>query len=276
MEQRYDVGTWATRYLLKHHLAILESFQNFAKKAKIGSSGFLLHVMKGERNLSRPVLLKVCAAIGFNKKETEYFEDLVSFNQAKTQTEKDFYFGKIMGLRQSVQVKNLDDEQYEFFANWYYSVIRELAPMLPTGMTASAMAKYVIPGITSAQIKRSLQLLLKLGILKKNENGAYAQTDSFIKGISTPTRKMGITKFQQSMLVLAKQAWDHFPENDISMVTSTLTLSEEVAQQVKSEIKAFNQHLLNLAQADTKPATRVYHINLNLFPVTKKIKEPVL
>jgi uncharacterized protein (TIGR02147 family) len=31
------------------------SYVNFARKAKISSSGFLLHVIKGERNLTGPV-----------------------------------------------------------------------------------------------------------------------------------------------------------------------------------------------------------------------------
>jgi uncharacterized protein (TIGR02147 family) len=64
------------------------SHQNFARKAQIKSSGFMLHVMKNERNLTKPVLLKVARAIGLNPAETEYFEYLVSFDQAKTQADK--------------------------------------------------------------------------------------------------------------------------------------------------------------------------------------------
>lgn len=249
------------------------SFQNFARKARITSSGFLLHVMKGERNLSRPVLLKVAQAMGLDRIQTEYFEDLVFFDQAKTQAEKEFYYGKIMAVRQTAQVRGLDDSQYEFFSAWYHSVIRELAPMMPAGSTPGVMARMVVPGITGAQVKRSLQLLQELGILKRREDGGYEPADSFIRGSGAPSRKVAITRFQQAMLGVAGQAWENFPENEISMLTSTLTLSEEAVLAVKAEMKEFNKRILNLAQADKKPATRVYHMNLNFFPVTRKLGE---
>ncbi|MEO7426729.1 MAG: TIGR02147 family protein [Fibrobacteria bacterium] len=249
------------------------SFQNFARKAGIASSGFLLHVIKGERNLTRPVLLKVAAAMGLDREQTGYFEILVGFDQAKTPVEKDFYYSKLRTARQSAQVKTLEDDQYAFFSDWYHSVIRELAPLLPAGSAPSAIAKLVAPGITANQAKASLRLQEGLGILSRDAGGAYAPRDAFIGASGAPARKVAITKFQQAMLALAGQAWDHFPENDIAMRTSTISLSEEAAQAVKAELKACNQRILDLTRADKLPATRVYHINLNFFPVTRKIKE---
>ena len=105
------------------------SYVNFARKAKISSSGFLLHVIKGERNLTGPVLVNLAQAMGFDRPQTEYFGDLVAFDQAKSQAEKNFRYGKIMSQRRSAQVKQLEDSQYAFYSDWHHSVIRELAPL---------------------------------------------------------------------------------------------------------------------------------------------------
>ena len=59
------------------------SHQLFAQKAGIKSSGFVLHVIKGQRNLTKPVLLKISRALGLDSAQTDYFEDLVSFDRAK-------------------------------------------------------------------------------------------------------------------------------------------------------------------------------------------------
>ena len=247
------------------------SYQVFARKAKIGSSGFLLHVIKGERNLTKTVLINVAQAMGLDRMETEYFEDLVSFDQAKTQTEKNFYYGKMMAVRQSVQVRSLDDYQYSFYSDWYHSVIRELVPLLPKGHTPAAIGKCIVPGITGIQVKKSLILLEKLGILKLDPTGHYVQSEAFIGGSGVPSRKVAITKFQQAMLGIAGQAWDHFPENEISMLTSTISVSQETAATIKTEIRDFNKKLLCLAIADPKPSDQVFHLNMNFFPITKKI-----
>jgi uncharacterized protein (TIGR02147 family) len=50
------------------------SFQSFARKAHIASSGFQLHVMKGERNLTRPVMLNVARAMKLSSRQIDYFE----------------------------------------------------------------------------------------------------------------------------------------------------------------------------------------------------------
>jgi uncharacterized protein (TIGR02147 family) len=78
------------------------SHQFFARKAGIGSSGFLLHVMKGERNLTRPVLLKVARAMGLSLADTAFFEGLVCFDQAGTPDEREYYYTRIHGERKRV------------------------------------------------------------------------------------------------------------------------------------------------------------------------------
>ena len=56
-----------------------------------------VHVMKGQRNLTKPVALNIARAIGLDAARTEYFEDLVSFGQAKTQSDREYYFDGIAG-----------------------------------------------------------------------------------------------------------------------------------------------------------------------------------
>ena len=85
------------------------SFQSFARKAHIASSGFLLHVMKGERNLTRPVMLNVAKAMRLTPEQTDYFENLVLFAQAKNQQEKDRSYDKIRTLRQCMNLKTIDE-----------------------------------------------------------------------------------------------------------------------------------------------------------------------
>lgn len=248
------------------------SHLSFARKAGIASSGFLLHVMKGERNLSRPVQLKVAQAMGLGKAEAEYFGWLVDFGQAKSQGEKDLAYGKIMSMRRSAQVKQIEDGQFAFYSDWVHTVLRELAPLAPARFPVSRLAKLVVPPPSASEAAASVKLLLELGLCSRTADGAYVQSDAFVGGSGAPVRKPAITHFQRAMLELAKQAWDHFGENEIAMRTATLSLSEGAAAAVKAELKACSDRVLALAQADNAPADRVYHLNLNFFPMTKELK----
>jgi uncharacterized protein (TIGR02147 family) len=248
------------------------SYLNFARKAKISSSGFLLHVIKGERNLTRAVMLNVAQAMGLDKPQAEYFGILVAFGQAKSQADKALQYEKLMGLRQTAQVKRLDDHQYAFYSDWYHSVIRELVPLLPPEATPAQIGRMMIPVLAAAETAGSLKLQEELGILRKRAGGAYVQSEPFIGGSGAPSRKLAITRFQQAMLEIAGKAWDNFAENEISMHTATLTFSEGAAKAAKAELKECTGRLLALAQGDTQPAAKVYHVNLNLFPVTRNLK----
>jgi uncharacterized protein (TIGR02147 family) len=248
------------------------SHQNFARKAQIRSSGFLLHVMKGERNLTKPVILKVARAIGLSAGETEYFEDLVSFDQAKNQTDKSFYFSKVSEKRQNARIKNIDDAQYEFFREWYHSAIRELITLILPNNDAARIAKTLVPPISPAQAKKSLKLLLQSGLVRKNKAGNFEQSEPFIAA-GGPVRNVAIVNFQKAMLAIAAQAWDLFPEKEVHMHTMTLTMSDELVATIEKEILQFKKKVLSLVASEKNGPTRVHHLNLNFFPLSKKIKE---
>jgi uncharacterized protein (TIGR02147 family) len=154
----------------------------FACRAGIKSSGFVLHVMKGERNLTRPVALGIARAMGLTQAQTAYFEDIVSFGQAKKQSDREYYLERIQAKRKSVKSSALDDKQYEFYSAWYHSVIRELMTLVKKSGDPASLAKLLVPPITSKQAKDSLKLQEELGILKKNRSGRYRQTQPFVSG----------------------------------------------------------------------------------------------
>jgi uncharacterized protein (TIGR02147 family) len=246
------------------------SHQFFARKAGIKSSGFMLHVMKGQRNLTKPVLLSAARAIGLNAAQTEYFEDLISFDQAKTQSDREYYFSRISAKRKHVKIKALDDRQYEFYSAWYHSVIRELVTLTYSNDIYS-LSKLLIPSITPKQVKDSLKLQEELGILKKEKNGRYKQAQEFVSA-GGPVRNTALVKYQKDMLEQTKAAWDRFKADEITMHTVTLSMSEELIDKIRQEIRDFKSRLLEIVGNEDKKPERVFHLNINLFPVTKTIK----
>jgi uncharacterized protein (TIGR02147 family) len=203
------------------------SHQFFARKARIRSSGFMLHVMKGERNLTKAVLLKVAKALDLTPHQTEYFDALVSFNQAAGIDEKNFFFARMAEKRRAVRAGTVEENQYELYSRWYHTVLRELITLVPDNTDAAKLSRLLVPAITPAEVRRSLRLLGALGLIEEHEDGTYRQTDPFIRG-GGALRRIALVNFQRAMLEIAAQARNNFPEREIDMSTVTVTMSEEL------------------------------------------------
>jgi len=248
------------------------SHQVFAQKAGISSSGFVLHVMKGQRNLTKPVLLKIARALGLDAQQMEYFEDLVSFDQAKSRSDKEYYFNRIVAARRSLRISTLEDKQYEFYSQWYHCVIRELVTMTSADDSLEALAKLLVPAVTPTQVRKSLKLQEELGILRKQGNGTYVQTDQFFEA-GGPVRNLALINYQKEMLKQALQAWDRFNSSEIMMNTVTLSMPEDMVETVKTEIRNFRRKLFNMISQEKIKANRVFNFTMNVFPATRIIKE---
>ena len=106
------------------------SYQNFSRRAGFSSKSFVFNVIKGRKTLSRTSVVRMCGAMGLSKTEAAYFENLVYFNQAMNFTERNFYFEKLSAIRpktmEASKTRNLRQDQYEFYSQWYHAVIRSL------------------------------------------------------------------------------------------------------------------------------------------------------
>src|SRR5512133_3155273 len=81
------------------------SYRLFSQKAGFKSPNFLKLVIDGERNLTKESIFKTCKAFSLNKKESDYFENLVFLNQSKSLEEKNSYLVKIVKYRSRSNAK---------------------------------------------------------------------------------------------------------------------------------------------------------------------------
>jgi uncharacterized protein (TIGR02147 family) len=130
------------------------SYRYLAQKAGINSPSFFKQVIEGHRNLTKATCLKACKALGLNGDEAKYFEDLVFFNQAKNMEEKDQYFGRIVHLQKSANIRNITEDEYAYFTAWYHCVIRELVTFVDFKEDFAVLARHVTPHITEEQARQ--------------------------------------------------------------------------------------------------------------------------
>ena len=246
------------------------SYRYIGSKVGFTSAGFFTKILQGKTNISMKTALAFCSLFKLTKQETHYFETLVQFNQSGTHESRRFFFERLLSLKQSVG-RDLVPEQYELFSNWYTVVIREMINYFPLTDNFRELAGAIIPSIKESEAKKAVILLSKLGLITKNPDGFYEQTDRLLTTGSEWT-SLAIDKFQIDTAVLAGEAISTLPKEQRDISTCTLSISEKTFEAIRERTKQFRKELLELARADSV-ADRTYHLNVHLFPVSKSYRE---
>jgi uncharacterized protein (TIGR02147 family) len=248
------------------------SHRYFARLAGINTSAYLKLVIDGKRNLSPPTVQKFVKAIKFNKKEAEYFDNLVFFNQAKTDKTKDTYFQRLMMLKPKVKLKGLKQDQYEYYTREYYVIIRELVSLPSFVEDTEWIANTINLPLNAKQVERAIDVLLRLGLLKRDGSGKLCHSNFTV---STPpeVHSLEILNFQRSMLNMAKNILTTVPSNLRDMRSMTIPVPIESIEEIKQRIQDFQQDVANIINKGTHNFGSVFQLNIQLFPTTKISKD---
>ena len=244
------------------------SYRYFSKLAGINSSAFLPYIIKGERNLTKKSILKISTAIGHTKEEADYFENLVFFNQAKKIAEKSHYYSKLIDKREPLDITTITSDKYEFYRNWYHSVLREVISYTPTTQDYTRLGALLLPPISREEVKKSITLLEKLGFIRKKDDGTFEQSESLIMSAPKGQDSFVIEQFQVEMLKRAISSYDTISRKERMSASTTFCISKETFELFKKKTREFRKELLEIAQLDSNPEM-VYQYTFNLFPLVK-------
>jgi uncharacterized protein (TIGR02147 family) len=248
------------------------SHRYIAMKVGFNSSGFFTKILQGKTNISTKLALRFADFLKLKKREADYFEQLVLFDQARTETEKQRRFEKILSYHRS-EVKIMEAFQYEYYRRWYYVAIRELIAFYPFEGDFKALAKMLDPPISTAQARKAVALLEKLGLIKKNTNGVYEQTDAVIS-TGYEAKSVAIHNFLLATLNLASESIDRFPRSERDVSTLTMHFSRSLYDTITEKLKNFRRELLELVKNDPEKADRVFQFNFQMYPMSKPYQGP--
>jgi uncharacterized protein (TIGR02147 family) len=241
------------------------SYRLICGQTGIKSTGHLTLILQGKANISLSLAKKFAEFLKLKKRAKEFFEYLVLFNQAKLQNDKREYFVKIMGFKES-SVRLVNADQYDYYDKWYHSVVRALLDFLPVKDNFKDLAKTVEPPISEEEARKSVELMMRLHMIKQDNEGCFRPTDAVID-TGPAIGSMAVTNYAINMIDLSKQAFDRCPQDERVFSWATLGVSEKGYQDVLQELREFRRRVYAIAERDK--ADRVYQFHFQAFPVSK-------
>lgn len=242
------------------------SYRYFSKRAGFSSPNFLKLVIDGKRNLSPESVIRFVSALKLSKAESDFFSNLVRFNQAASPTEKSLAAQKMLRSQNFQNIHPLTKAQFSYYSEWYYIPVRELVALETFKEDIDWICQKIFPAIEPKQASKALLDLEALGLIQRDASGRLRQVNLNLN-TDNEVVSSSMAKYHREMMKLASESIDRVPRGKREISAVCVPVSEATVIEIKSRIQTFRKELLSLASQDLE-SDRVYQINLQLFPLT--------
>lgn len=233
------------------------------------ATNFIQLVCKRERNLTAQSIDSICRSLELSKEEKKYFSLLVELNQSTNIAERQNLLQNLLFLRKKKIKGTLPKSQHNYYSQWHNVVLRESLQMGLDTNEIETLENKIIPPISKTQKEDSIKSLEKLGLIER-KNNHYVTTENTLRTGDQFNNEM-IIQFHYKMLELAKASIQQFTTSEREIGAVTVSLSEKNFLHLKQRLKELKEEILELSESD-KDADQVFQMNLQLFPLTKKIR----
>lgn len=243
------------------------SHRAFARKSGQSSPSLLLSVIDRKRNLTPATTEGFLKALGLDAEAGQYFVALVALDQADTPQIRANAWEQVRATRRFRESRQLDDDAVHYLSRWYIPAIREFATCEGFRPDPKWLASRLRPRITVEQATEALEVLTALGMLVEKDGKLVAAEGSIV----TPHEVAGMAalNYHVGMLDRAREALIKTPSAERHFCAVTVSLPATMLPELKRELDAIQERLLERCAAATGPRRAAYQINLNLFPLTE-------
>lgn len=247
------------------------SHRAFARRAGVSSPSLLLAVIEGKRNLTPTTIDAFIQGMGLEEGEADFFSALVQFAQAETLDDRNRAWERVRAVRRFREARHLAEEGVEYLSCWYYPAIRELASCEGFRDDPDWIAGALRPRITPAQARKALDVLVALGLLRREpDGGGLVPAEA---SVVTPHEVSGMaaSNYHVAMIERARDALGSVPARERHFCGVTVAIPSSLVPRLKRELDALQERLLDLCDGAEERREAVYQINLQLLPLSQRV-----
>jgi len=226
----------------------------------------LSEILRGKCGLSETSAQKLIPKLGLTSDEAEVFIQMVIAKHARSPRQRLEAQTQLKQSSTSLRFSELSLESFKIIADWYHFAILELTEVSGFRSEVNWIASRL--GLDRTTTSEAIQRLVDFGLLKKNKDGQWYQTDAVL---ATPSGipSSEIRKHHRQILTKADQALLKVPVTERDFSATTLAVAEEDLAEVQAEIKKFRRALAAKLNK-SKNKNRVYCLSVQFFPLDEK------
>ena len=243
------------------------SYRLFARRAGVRSPSLLKEVIDGKRNLTAQTLEGFIRACRLTHDEAAFFSDLVAFDQAATDAERNEAWERIAARRRFQQARPVEGAMVAYLSHWFIPATRELALRKDFQASPEWVAARLRPRVRVTQAAHALDALRTLGMLVEDADGSVRPTDV---SVSTPHEIAGLAanNYHREMLERARDAIEEVHADERHLAGATVAIPTDLVPRLKEEVGHAVRRLMHLCDEQADQAERVYQLHVALVPLS--------
>jgi len=220
----------------------------------------------GGKEVSDTFLERFVALMELGREEGRYFRALVQFQQAETPEGREDALELLVSLNRSPR-NELAPERMEYFRHWWHGAVRALLDTGDFGDEPERIGKSLVPVLTPGQVRDSLSLLKRLGLVDRDGRGFWKPTDQVV---STPEglREELVLGLQLEQLDLVRKSLLKRDAPKRMVSTNMISVSLEGHRHLLQVLEKARSEVRSIVHKDDRKAERVCQVVLALVPLT--------
>lgn len=235
------------------------------------SPSFFLKVIQDGRKL-KPAQLEILPGIlKMSAEEGAYFRALYTFAHARQKIEREYWLKQIVA-HSRVACEELDPSLIQFYSDWIHSAVRAALSFVNVADDdVSPLVKELKPRPTPKEVKASLQLLSKLGLIERNEQGFWKPVQDGGLITRRSIHDSVLREYRLRCLDLARASVlrpdDAWPAK---FFTNTASVSDEAWMKIQDRLLQFRKEVRAILKEDEHPPVRVIQLLHVAYSMTEK------
>jgi uncharacterized protein (TIGR02147 family) len=242
----------------------LFSYRMLAEYLGLDTSN-VFRILQGDAHLPARCQSRAIEFLELSGRGAEYFLMLIAYARERNSKSRKELLEKAMALR-DVARRKLVDQELTYYRDWWVVAIRSLVEVVDGKVRASELAERLSPSVSEAEVARSLELLLELGLVKKASSGRLVLSDAHLTA-GGEQKTEAVRHFQKQILSLASESLERFPKDQRDISTITFAVDRVAFLEIREMLRECRRQIQKRIE-ESKSPDRVLQLAMALFPLS--------
>jgi len=233
-------------------------------------TGNVFRILQGDAHLPARCQSRAIEFLGLSGRSAEYFLLLIAYARERNAKARTEILEKAMALR-DVARRRLVDRELDYYRNWWSVGVRSLLEVTEGRARASEIASRLVPGVGEDEVRRSLELLLELGLVRKAASGKLVLSEAHLTA-GGDEKTEAVRGFQRQILALASESLERFPKELRDVSTITFAVDRNAFVEIREMLRECRRQIQKRIEESERP-DRVMQLAMALFPLAPAIEE---
>jgi len=182
--------------------------------------------------------------------------------------DKNFHYQRLIRSRRYLATRPVEAGQLEYFDQWYHPVVREMLVHKDFSGDLAWIAERMHPTVTLAQVEKSVGLLDRLGLIRRDgQAGRWIQAENAV-GTPAEVGEIAISNYHRALIRLGLDSIEAFPPGERDIRSVTLGIPKAKYAALKQKVEDFWREIGGLVEP-SEDVEEVIQVNFQVFPMTQ-------